>query len=462
VYAQPAMAQLPAHRVAGYLARRVRFGMKFGLETMRALVEEMGHPERGYPSLLIAGTNGKGSVAAYCDAALRASGRRTGRYTSPHLVRVNERITVDGREITDHDFGVAVRAVRDAAERLVRRGVLEAHPTFFEVTTAAAFAHFRRKRVDVAVLETGLGGRLDATNVVEPTASAIVSIDFDHEVYLGRTLAAIAGEKAGVMRRGRPTVIGPLPDSARRAVRARSREIGARLVEARRGARFAAPSRRGPASHGDVSFELRTPTAAYEGLCPLPGAHQRDNLLVAIRLLEEARRAGVPIDLRPLPAAVASTRWPGRLERVAGDPPLVLDGAHNPAGARALAAHLRGGPPFVLVFGAMSDKDVRGLAGELFPLAAAVVLTRPRIARAATPDELARRAGRLAARAHREPSVARALALARRLAREQGPGTSVVVAGSLYLVGAVKALLERETKRRRPQRAATPSSARRR
>jgi len=441
------MVALPAHRVAGlYLARRVRFGMKLGLETMRALVAEMGHPERAYPSLLIAGTNGKGSVAAYCDAALRAAGLRTGRYTSPHLVRVNERITVDGREITDHDFAIAVRAVRDAAERLVRRGVLDAHPTFFEVTTAAAFAHFRRKRVDVAVLEAGLGGRLDATNVVEPIASAIVSIDFDHEVYLGRTLAAIAGEKAGVLREGRPSVIGHLPDEARRAVLARSREIGARLVEARRGARFGHASGRGPA-HDDDALDLRTPTAAYEHLRPLPGAHQRDNLLVAIRLLEEAKRAGLPVDLRKLPAAVARTRWPGRLERLAGDPPLLLDGAHNPAGARSLAAYLHGGPPFVLVFGAMSDKDVRGLAGELFPLAAAIVLTRPRIARAATPDELARRAGRLAARAHRQPSVARALALARRLACAHGPMTTVVVAGSLYLVGAVKAALERESAR---------------
>ena len=457
------MVALPAHRVAGlYLARRVRFGMKLGLETMRALVAEMGHPERAYPSLLIAGTNGKGSVAAYCDAALRASGRRTGRYTSPHLVRVNERITVDGREITDHDFAIAVRAVRDAAERLVRRGVLEAHPTFFEVTTAAALAHFRRKRVDVAVLEAGLGGRLDATNVVEPIASAIVSIDFDHEVYLGRTLAAIAGEKAGVLREGRPTVIGPLPEEARLAVLARSREIGARLVEARRGARFAGTGDRSQESHRGTLFDLRTPTATYEHLRPLPGAYQRDNLLVAVRLLEEAKGAGLPVDLRKLAAAVARTRWPGRLERVTGDPPLLLDGAHNPAGARALAAHLRGGPPFVLVFAAMADKDVRGLARELFPLAATIVLTRPRVARAATPDELGRRAGRLAARAHREPSVARALSLARRLARAQGAETNVVVAGSLYLVGAVKALLEREKKRRRRQRAATPSSARRR
>ncbi len=238
--------------------------------------------------------------------------------------------------------------------------------------------------MDVAVLEVGLGGRLDATNVADPVASAIVSIDFDHEVYLGRTLAAIAGEKAGVMRAGRPTVVGPLPDEARRAVLARARVIGARVVEAERGARYVGPC------------DLLTPSARYAGLRPLPGAHQRDNLLVAIRLLEEAKREGLSVDLRKVPAAVARTRWPGRLERVAGDPPLVLDGAHNPAGARALAAHLAQGPPFVLVFAAMADKDVRGLARELFPLAAEIVLTRPRVSRAATPDELARRCGRLA------------------------------------------------------------------
>ena len=415
------MKPLPAHRVAGsYLARRVRFGIKFGLETMRALMAEMGHPERAYASLLVAGTNGKGSVVAYCDSVLRASSLRTGRYTSPHLVRVNERIAVGGREITDGDFARAVREVKDAAGRLVRRGVLPAHPTYFEVLTAAAFAHFREKRVEVAVVEVGLGGRLDATNVADPVASAIVSLDFDHEVYLGRTLGAIAREKAGVLRGGRATVIGPLPEEARRVVVARARAIGARVVLGER-------RRLSPA------------------LRPLPGAHQRDNLKVAVRLLEEARRAGVPVDLGTLPRAVARTRWPGRLERVPGDPPLLLDGAHNPAGARALAAHLAD-TPYVLLFGAMADKDVRGLARELFPKAAAIVLTRPRIARAATPEELARRVPRLARRAHPQPSVARALALARRLGRSHG--ATVVVAGSLYLVGAVEGILERERKRR--------------
>jgi dihydrofolate synthase/folylpolyglutamate synthase len=445
------MARLPAHRVAGlYLAQRVRFGMKFGLETIRALLDEMGRPERAFVSLLIAGTNGKGSVAAYCDNMLRASGIRTGRYTSPHLVRVNERITVDGRDITDREFARAVGAVRDAANRLVRRGRLSAHPTFFEVLTAAALDHFRRQRVEVAVLEVGLGGRLDATNAVAPLASAIVSIDRDHEVYLGTTLHAIATEKAGVLRKGRSTVIGPMRAEARGAVLARARALGARVVEAERGSRFtgaregwsAAPAPTGGPPPAE-RLSLRTREARYDGLRPLPGVHQRANLLVAIRLLEEAKRAGLPVHLPCIPRAVAHTRWPGRLEWVPGRPPLLLDGAHNPAGARALARALAAGPPHVLLFGAMSDKDVRGLARALFPAATGIVLTRPRVSRAATPAELARRIGPLAKRAESEPSVFRALARARRLARAHSPRTIVVVAGSLYLVGAVEAILER-------------------
>jgi dihydrofolate synthase/folylpolyglutamate synthase len=411
--------------------------MKFGLETMRALVAELGHPEAAYATLLVAGTNGKGSVVVCVDAVLRASGLRVGRYTSPHLVRVNERLVVGGREIGDNDLDVAVRAVRDAAERLVRRGVLEAHPTFFEALTAAAFVHFRRKRVDVAVLEVGLGARLDATNVSDPLASAIVSVALDHQVYLGRTLASIAREKAGVMRRGRPTIVGPLPPGAMRGVRGEARRIGARLVEAPRGSRVVV------GSQDEDTVDVRTPVRTYEGIQHLPGAHQRDNLLVAVRLLEEARAAGLDADLDTVPAAISRTRWPGRLEWIEGHPPLLLDGAHNPAGARALAAHLKGRGPYVLLFAAMNDKDVAGLARPLLRGAAQLVLTTPRLPRALEPDALARHLGRGAEGAHLQRSVPRALALARRLARAEGPGVPVVVAGSLFLVGEVKARLER-------------------
>jgi dihydrofolate synthase/folylpolyglutamate synthase len=417
---------MPRHGSAlAYLRSRTELGKKFGLDTIAALVRELGHPERAYPTLLVAGTNGKGSVVAYADAALRASGLRVGRYTSPHLLRVHERIAVDGRPIGDPELDLAIAEVGAAADRLVAAGLLRAHPTYFEALTAAAFLHFRRRRVDVAVLEVGLGGRLDATNVSDPLASAITSIDLDHQAFLGHTLARIAREKAGVLRRGRETILGPLPPAARRTVAAAARRRGARLVDAMRGAEVRA-TRRG--------IDVRTPERHYLQLRPLPGAHQVQNLVVALRLLEAARRAGLPIDLDAAGSGINRTRWRGRLQWIPGRPRILLDGAHNPAGARALASYLRGIGPFVLVFGVMRDKDVAGMSATLFPLAQEVVLTRPAVRRAATPAEIARRAGRAARGAHRESDPVRALRLARRLAGRDG---TVVVAGSLYLVGAV-------------------------
>jgi dihydrofolate synthase/folylpolyglutamate synthase len=421
-------------RASSYLASRTRLGMKFGLETTRLLVEALGHPERCYTTLLVAGTNGKGSVVAYTDAVLRASGLRVGRYTSPHLVNVFERIAVGGRAIAPRAFEAAVGSVRAAAVDLVRAGRIADHPTFFEALTVAAFEHFRRRRVDAAVLEVGMGARLDATNVAEPVASAIVSIDRDHEQFLGSTLGAIAVEKAGVLRSGRTTVLGPLAAEARRAIEARAKQVGARLVDAAQGSRFEETA---------AGLTLHTPGGRYAGLKPLPGAHQRANLLVAVRLLEELQDAGLAVDLAVVPSAVARTRWPGRLQWIRGRQPLLLDGAHNPAAARALAQHLRSLQPFVLLFGVMADKDVPGLAQELFPLAAHVVLTQPKVGRAATPAAIAARVGALALGARREPGVAKALTLARRLAP---PGRPIVVAGSLYLVGEVLRLVTKPRK----------------
>lgn len=429
-----------------YLDARARFGMKFGLETMHTLLEALGRPEREWPSLLVAGTNGKGSVVAVADQALRDSGLRVGRYTSPHLVRVNERIVVDGRAIGDGALARAVLRVRDAAEELVRAGRLPAHPTHFEVVTAAAFLHFAQRRVDVAVLEVGLGGRLDATNACEPLVSAIVTIARDHEAQLGRGLAAIAREKAGVLRRGRTCVLGPLPRTARRAIEAAARAAGARL-------RHAADE--GGTRATERGLEVRTRARAYRGLVPLPGAHQVANLRVALALLEEAARAGLPVRWSRVPGAVARTRWPGRLQTLPGRPAVLLDGAHNPEGARALARHLADGPPFVLVFGAMADKDVEAMAERLFPLASRVVLTRVAQDRAASPRELARRAGAFARGAVLAETPAAALARARALA---GPDGRIVVAGSLFLVGEVLALSARRRasaarRRRRSRRA---------
>ena len=418
---------------ATYLTSRIRLGMKFGLETMRALVAALGHPERAFPSLLVAGTNGKGSVVAYVDSVLRASGLRVGRYTSPHLVHVRERIVVSGRSISDRALDREVARVRAAAEAIAAAGTLQpaattagrwlpAQPTYFEVLTAAAFLHFQRARVDIAVLEVGMGARLDATNVVEPLASAIVSVDRDHEAYLGTTLAAIAREKAGVLRRGRATVLGPMAAEARGAIEKAADRVGARLAEA------------------------KIPKAPPS---PLPGAHQVANAAVAVTLLEEARATGVAVDLSKVAEGIARTRWPGRLQRLPGRPPLLVDGAHNPAAARALARELRSEGPFVLVFAAMADKDIAAMGRILFPLAREVVLTRVPGDRAAAPDAIVRRVGASARRARKVGRVRDALALARRLA---GPRGLVVAAGSLYLAGEVLRSVASVRRGRRPRK----------
>jgi dihydrofolate synthase/folylpolyglutamate synthase len=407
-------------KAAAYLESLVHFGQRLGLETTRALCDALGRPERAYPTLLVAGTNGKGSVAAYLDSALRECGRRVGRYTSPHLVRVHERITVDGAEIGDEALDETLAQVRGVAST----------PTYFEALTVAAFLHFRAAAVDVAVLEVGMGGRLDATNVSDPLVSAVVSIDFDHEAYLGRTLAAIAGEKAGVLRAGRATVVGPLPEEARGAIDAVAAGLGARVVPADAGARW---------DEDAAGLRLSTARGVYAPLRPLAGAHQRDNLLVAVRVLEEAREAGLAIDLGCVAAGISRAEWPGRLQWLPGDPPLLVDGAHNVAGARALAAYVaenREGAlrDFVLLFGALRDKAYAEMARILFPLAREVVATEPPEGRAAAVADIRAAAEGLAVPIHTEADVSRALALARARARGRGP---VVVAGSLYLVGAV-------------------------
>lgn len=415
---------------AAYLASRTRFGIKFGLETMQALMDALGQPQLAFPTLLVAGTNGKGSVVAYADAALRAAGLRCGRYTSPHLVRVNERITTFGQEISAEALEATVDQVRRAARRLVRAGTLAAHPTFFEVVTAAAFVHFRDQAVDVAVLEVGMGGRLDATNVCEPAASAIVTVDKDHEHYLGATLGAIATEKAGVLRPRRVTVLGPMATEASIAILREADRIGAVCAFAFEGT-TAEPSTGG--------LRVRSPRGEHV-VATLPGRHQHDNAVVALRLLEEAAAAGLRFDLARAARGFGDARWPGRLQRISGRPAMLLDGAHNVSGASALAAALRDEPPFVLLFGSMADKDVAAVGRQLFPLARAVVVTQAPGERAATPVDIVARVGPIGPPVRREPGIGRALALAGRLA---GPDGLVVVAGSLYLVGEVLRRTER-------------------
>jgi len=272
-----------------YLHSLEQFGIKFGLDNISAIVAALGHPERAFRSAHIAGTNGKGSVTAMVDAALRAAGHRSARYTSPHLVDLAERFTIDGRPVARAELADAIVHVRDAIDNLRANGALEVQPTFFEATTAIAFELFRRAAVEVAVLEVGLGGRLDATNVVSPTVTAITSIAFDHQQYLGTTLREIAGEKAGIIKPGVPVVIGALPAEADAVVEEIARQRAAEVIRA-------------------------NPVAVASLTIGLAGAHQRMNAAVAVKVLEALDSRGVSVPREAIAHGLAQPDWPGRLD----------------------------------------------------------------------------------------------------------------------------------------------------
>ena len=410
-----------------------RFGIKLGLEGIRTLLDRLGRPETAYPSVLVGGTNGKGSVAAMMEAMLAAAGRKTGLYTSPHLLRPGERVRIEGRDLSDVDLGRHLDTVRVAIESALADGALADHPSFFEVMTAAALVGFREAGIDVAVLEVGLGGRLDATNAVDAAISVIVTVDLDHTDRLGATIGEIAREKSGIVKRGRPLVTGVRGEEALTVLLRASQEAGSPMIEAARVA--------------DVAFEpggtfaLATTSARYDRLSlPLPGRHQVENARVAVVAIEELGRAlGDPIAPEAVRRGLREVRWPGRLEWLEGEPPILLDGAHNPAGASALADYLRerGGEAPILLFGAMANKDARGILEPLAPLVRSAVVTRPPVDRAADPADVARAAAGLGVAIETVGDPAAALARARALAM---PGGFVLVAGSLYLVGAIVGL----------------------
>jgi dihydrofolate synthase/folylpolyglutamate synthase len=404
-------------------------GIKLGLDQIRDLLARLGRPDRAFPSIVVAGTNGKGSVTAMADAGLRAANLRTGRFTSPHLVRLEERFAIDGRPI-------AAGTLEAAAARLLRAARTMRHPpTFFEATTAIALDVFREAAVDVAVLEVGLGGRLDATNAVDAIASAITSVALDHEQYLGTTLPAIAREKAGVIKPGTFVVLARNPLDVEEAVAEAARNAGARLVRACDGVATDVHL-----LDGRARGAIETPVRRYSDLSlALAGRHQVDNAVCAIRLLEELSAAG-PFDLpeHALRAAVEGVDWPARLERltVAGVD-VLIDGAHNPAGARALASFIAEtfGRRLPLVVGAMRDKDLAALVRELGPAADRFVFTSASSERAARPSDLQAAASRVA------PDVPVTLEAdpIRAIRTAAAFGAPVVVAGSLYLAGQVRA-----------------------
>ena len=424
---------------------------KFDLAHMRVLLGAMDHPERKFPSVLIAGTNGKGSTAATLAAILRASGLKTALYTSPHLIRINERIRVNGEEIGDDDFARLHDEADRVAETLVEERELPWHPSFFEMMTAIAFVHFARLHVDIAVLEVGMGGRLDATNVVEPLVSVIADISLDHQKFLGNTVGEIAREKVGIIRPGGVVVTLPQTPEANDVIGNTILELGARGVSA---VQYVPPVSPGSPEYRVPSTEKNSGWARYPLQVlgrqilvetPLTGRHQLRNVALAVAAADELGKLGVAgITAESIERGIRETRWPGRLQGLparAGWPEMVLDVAHNPAGAWALRSALSeryDSRPLIFVFGAMRDKAISEMTEILFPLAERVVATRAENPRSASPEEIQQAGSRTGA----EIEVAAEIGAALERARESaGNETVVVVTGSIYLVGEAMRIL---------------------
>ncbi|MFH1060595.1 MAG: folylpolyglutamate synthase/dihydrofolate synthase family protein [Pseudomonadota bacterium] len=402
-----------------------KFGIKLGLSSTENLLARLGDPHLRLRCVHLAGTNGKGSVGAMLEASLLAAGVKAGFYTSPHLVRFEERFRLAGREISADETLALIEAVWPAVDE-------REPPTFFEFVTAMAFLWFARQGVELAIIETGLGGRLDATNLVRPLATVITNIGLEHQQYLGETYAAIASEKAGIIKPGKPLAHGVTQPTARRVVEGRAAALGAPLRRLGRDLRV----RRRAEGRFDLAGRLwRLPAASTS----LFGRHQPGNAALALAVLEDLAEAGFAVGPEHLRAGLMAARWPGRLQQAParpGKPPLWLDGAHNLPAARALLASLpemrAGRAPLVMVVGVMADKDIAGILAALLPAADRVVFSRPAYERAADPALLAAWAPAGAPPSQVEPDLGRAIARAEELA---GPGGVVLVTGSLFTVG---------------------------
>jgi dihydrofolate synthase/folylpolyglutamate synthase len=409
---------------------------KFDLNNITAVCEHLGQPQREFQSVHVAGTNGKGSTSAMLDSILRAAGARTGLYTSPHLERINERIRVGGKEISDEEFAAAFTRVQRAIEELLASGGLAAHPTFFECVTAVAFVHFAAAGVEFAVCETGMGGRLDATNILLPEVAVITQVDFDHENFLGHSIEEIAAEKAGIIKPGARVVSAAEHLIARVVIRRRCAEQSAFLVEIENAYYLEDVSvRNGCFSFTAISYDSgsRVPIALQ-----LPGRFQVRNALTALAAARMLAERGAPVDDAAIERGLAATVWPGRLERIGDRPDIYVDGTHNPAGAREIAVfweQFLPGRNIYLIYGAMRDKAVDEIAGLLFPRAAAVILTAPAQSRAISAPLLAEMTGHHARRAEAIPNPAKALDRALGLASAEDV---IFITGSLYLVGELR------------------------
>ena len=410
------------------------------------MLAAMGNPERRFPSVLIAGTNGKGSTGATLASILRAAGYKTALYSSPHLVRINERIRVNGEAIADVEFSEIYDRVERTAQQLLHAGKLPWHPSFFEMLTVMAFEYFASVGIDIAVLEVGMGGRLDATNVVGPLISVITDISLDHQKYLGDTIAEIAREKAGIIRENGLVVTLPQHPAANDV-------IGHAILE-RHATGISAVKYTPPVSPGAAEYLAAqvTPAAGRNRYpltvmneeivvdSPLVGRHQYRNIALAIAAAEALIALGFSVTAKQIEQGIRETRWPGRFQvlppsSLTHDHAVVLDVAHNPAGAWALRSALSGSfseNEFTLVFAAMRDKAIQEMADILFPIADAVIVTHIDNPRAASVEELQQAGARTGANVIAEPSLTMAL----NHAFHQTPaGRVIVITGSIFLVG---------------------------
>lgn len=416
--------------------RRTALGIRPGLEVARALVETLGHPERAYPVVHVAGTNGKGSVCAMLEALVRAHGLKTGLYTSPHLISFHERVRVNGRCISDEALAELLCHLETLADSLSREQGYRA-ATFFELGTALAFEHFRRERVELAVIETGMGGAWDATNVVDPRVAVITRVDLDHTQYLGDTLQAIAQEKSGVIKPGRSVVLSPMPDVAGAIMRQRARTVGARCVPAAENATVLCERR----DWNGQRIRVRTASADYGPfLLPLLGSHQLENVAVAVTAFEELAEAlGLEVEPRAVKAGLESVRWPARCQVLRRDPVVLLDGAHNPGGARVLREaweELLPGRGMGLVAGCLADKDALGIMTALASATRKAWAVPVPSERALSPSAVAAAMRQAGIRDVVEGLTPRE-ALEQAVGWADACGGAVCVTGSLYLAGEI-------------------------
>ncbi len=432
-----ALRKMPSYKeTIEYLYGLKRLGIRPGLALIKALLGRLGEPQAAYPTVHVAGTNGKGSCSAMIESVLTEAGFRTGLFTSPHLSSFNERIRISGKQITNNEVVRVATRVKEACEggRLC--------PTFFEFSTAMAFEYFRKKRVDLAILETGMGGRLDSTNVTAPVVSVITSIGYDHKEHLGTTLAEIAGEKAGIIRPSAVVVSAPQRPAVQKVLKRVSREKHAALLilgtdfhvkpGASRPSRPGGPSRPGwPSRLFDYSGISRTLNRLRLNL---DGPFQIENAGVALSAVEVLKSLGYDIPERAMRRGLKRVEWPGRVETVGKRPLVILDSAHNPDGARALVEALEGFSysKLVLVIGAMADKDLEGMLKHLAPGADTVILTTPKQQRAAPPATLLKALKPYKKKTIIKEDVSRAVDEALKQAAKPD---AILITGSIFTVG---------------------------